>query len=59
MKMQDVKEIAKDRGVKAGTMKKVELIKTIQRAEGNEDCFGEKKAEACGQDQCLWREDCE
>ncbi|WP_298268041.1 Rho termination factor N-terminal domain-containing protein [Geobacter sp.] len=59
MKMQELKEIAKQRGVKAGTMKKAELIKTIQRAEGNTDCFAEGKAATCRQDQCLWREDCD
>ncbi len=59
MKMQEIKEIAKQRGVKAGTLKKAELIKSIQRMEGNVDCYGEGKADTCGQDQCLWREDCD
>ncbi|ABB32788.1 hypothetical protein GeomeDRAFT_2085 [Geobacter metallireducens RCH3] len=59
MKMQEIKEIAKQRGVKAGTLKKAELIKAIQRMEGNSDCYAEGKAANCGQDQCLWREDCD
>ncbi len=59
MKMQEIKEVAKQRGVKAGTLKKAELIKAIQRMEGNTDCYGEGKAATCGQDQCLWREDCD
>lgn len=59
MKIQEIKEIAKERGVKVGTMKKADLVKAIQRAEGNEDCFAAGKAATCGQDQCLWREDCD
>lgn len=58
MKMQEVKEIAKNRGVKAGTMKKAELIKNMQRAEGNADCYDTGNAAECGQDECLWRDDC-
>ncbi len=59
MKMQEIKEIAKQRGVKAGNLKKADLIKAIQRMEGNADCYAEGKAAACGQDQCLWRDDCD
>jgi hypothetical protein len=59
MKMPDVKEIAKKRGVKSGTMKKAELIRTIQETEGNEACYETGKAAECGQDKCLWRDDCE
>lgn len=59
MKMQEIKEIAKERGVKSGNLKKAELIKAIQRMEGNVDCYAEGKAAACGQDQCLWRDDCD
>jgi len=59
MKMQEIKEIARQRGVKAGTLKKADLIRAIQRMEGNTDCYGAGKAATCGQDQCLWREDCD
>ena len=37
---------------------KVEMIRTIQRIEGNNDCFGRGMAETCGQDICCFREDC-
>jgi len=33
MKMQQIREIAKEKSVKAGKMSKPELIKSIQRAE--------------------------
>ncbi len=34
MKLREIKAIAKGKAVKAGNMKKAELIKTIQTAEG-------------------------
>ncbi len=58
MKMQQIREIAKEKGVRAGKMSKTELIKSIQRAEGNIDCFAGQKASACDQRHCLWHEDC-
>lgn len=58
MNMQEVKEIARQRGVKAGTMKKAELVRAIQSDEGNEACYGTGRAASCGQERCLWRDDC-
>ena len=40
MNLKDIKEMAKGKGVKVGRMKKDELIRLIQRAEGNFDCSG-------------------
>jgi hypothetical protein len=39
-------------------MEKAELIRAIQRAEGNFDCFGTAAEEECSQEECLWREEC-
>lgn len=58
MNLKDVKEIAKQKGIKAGKMKKEELIRSIQKTEGNFDCFGTAVSGECSQDDCLWREDC-
>ena len=58
MNMQDIKSIAKKRGVSPGKMTKVELVQAIQSAEGNEACFGTHRAGDCGQLSCLWKEDC-
>ena len=58
MKMDEVKAIAKACGVKAGSMKKGDLVRAIQTAEGNEACFDTGKAAVCGQGECLWRDDC-
>ncbi|MBZ0157048.1 MAG: SAP domain-containing protein [Alphaproteobacteria bacterium] len=58
MNIQQIKAIARDKGIKAGTMKKPELIRTIQRAEGNFDCYGSAVSGLCDQPDCRWREDC-
>ena len=58
MTLKQVKEIAKTKGVKAGTMKKENIIRAIQRAEGNFDCFGSAAEGDCNQADCLWRTDC-
>jgi len=58
MKLQEIKAIAKNKGIKLTNMKKSDLIRTIQRAEGNLDCFSDKEAKECDQTNCLWREDC-
>ena len=58
MNMQQIREIAKERGVKSGSLKKKELVQAVQSAEGNDACFGTGRAEQCRQDNCLWKEDC-
>ncbi len=58
MKIQKIRQIAKKRGVNFGNMNKTDLIRTIQRAEGNADCFATKPVGECSEINCLWREDC-
>jgi hypothetical protein len=58
MRIQDIREIAKKNGVKAGKLSKTNLIRAIQKAEGNNDCFSSQQASGCNQMNCLWREDC-
>ncbi len=58
MNMSEIKEVAKDRGVKVGRLKKADLIREIQEAEGNPQCFCTGFSEQCGQQGCLWRADC-
>lgn len=58
MKVDEIREIAKQYDIKAGKMKKAELVRAIQEAENNDVCFEAGKADVCGQDNCLWREDC-
>jgi hypothetical protein len=58
MKIQDIKDIAKKKGVNAGKMNKTDLIRAIQKAEGNNACFATPSVQTCGQMNCLWRADC-
>ena len=55
----EVRARAKSLGVKQprGASKRL-LVRLIQRAEGNFDCFATAEAGACDQMDCLWREDC-
>ena len=57
MKIQDIKKKAKKLGIKSSRMNKTDLIKVIQRAEGNPECFGNDMTN-CDQLQCCWRDDC-
>jgi hypothetical protein len=58
MTIKTVRDIAKTKGIKTGNMKKENIIRAIQRAEGNFDCFGTASQGVCNQANCLWREDC-
>lgn len=58
MNVTEIREIARDRGVKPGKLNKVALVRQIQSAEGNFDCFGTAVNGECDQNQCLWRKDC-
>jgi hypothetical protein len=58
MTLKKIKEIAKEKGIRVGNMKKENIIRSIQRAEGNFDCFGRATSGVCDQTNCLWRKDC-
>jgi len=58
MKIQRVRSIAKEMGVKSARMSKGEIIRAIQEAEGNFPCFGTAREGHCDQGDCAWREDC-
>jgi len=58
MKLEEIKEIAKRHNIKAGRLKRADLVRAIQDAEGNEGCFETGTAAICGQDACLWRGIC-
>lgn len=59
MNLSEIKDIAKKKDVKAGRMKKEELVRAIQTAEGNNACYNTGQAGSCGQDDCTWRPDCD
>ena len=58
MELQEIREIARTLGVRSKGMQKAELVRAIQRAEGNFDCFGTAVEDECDQESCMWREDC-
>jgi hypothetical protein len=58
MNLKDIKDMAKSQGIKVGNMKKENIIRSIQRAEGNFDCFGTATAGECDRMNCIWRGDC-
>lgn len=58
MNLKEIKDMAKSQGIKAGNMKKESIIRSIQLAEGNFDCFGSAIAGECNQMNCIWRGDC-
>ena len=58
MNMQEIRDKAKDFGIKTSRMSKMKLIHTIQLSEGNFSCFASAIDNECDQLGCLWREDC-
>jgi len=56
--MNDVRVLAREHGINSVRKSKADLIREIQLAEGNFDCFGTATAGICDQINCLWREDC-
>jgi len=58
MNFNEIKKIAKGMGINTYGMKKTDVIKSIQRAENNIDCYGTRRVEVCNEDTCLWRIDC-
>ena len=58
MQMQDIRTIAKDIGIKTSRLSKVDLVRSIQIAEGNFNCVATAIDGDCDQMGCVWRKDC-
>jgi hypothetical protein len=58
MNMQEIRGKARELGVKTSRLNKSSLIKSIQLAEGNFDCFASAIDNECDQFDCIWRDDC-
>jgi hypothetical protein len=56
--MTEIRSLAKAKGVNSFGKTKADLIRAIQTAEKNRDCFERGQSAACGQDACAWRADC-
>ena len=57
MTVRELQKMAKELGIKPAGLRKGELIKSIQKTEGNFDCFG-TAIDHCDQLGCLFRGDC-
>jgi hypothetical protein len=58
MKMGEVRAHAKSLGITSIRKSKEQLVREIQLAENNRDCFNRGESTTCGQDLCAWRVDC-
>jgi len=57
MTVKDLQKKARTLSIKPDGLKKAQLIRAIQRAEDNFECFG-TAIESCDQAECLFRKDC-
>lgn len=59
MKVNEIRERGQAMGMSGlANLRKAEMIRAIQRAEGNPDCFGAAWRFGCPQQGCAWRTDC-
>lgn len=59
MLIKEIRDIAKQHGITPGTLSKGDLIRSIQRNEGNFDCFESASTSGeCSEMMCVWRNDC-
>jgi len=58
MRFQDIQKMAKQMNINTYRMKKTDLIRGIQRAENNIECYGTERISSCQEEACLWRSDC-
>jgi hypothetical protein len=57
-KLQEVRTIARIMGINTRNVTLTELIRAIQKAEGNKDCYMTAQVLTCRQVNCCWREVC-
>ena len=58
MRFNEIKQMAKEMEINTYRMNKADIIRAIQRAENNIDCFGTSRVQFCQEQACLWRTDC-
>ncbi len=59
MTLADIKKIAIEHGIRVVGVKKADIVRAIQKQEGNTPCFATGKAAECAQPNCLWLDACE
>jgi hypothetical protein len=58
VKLQEIRAIAKQYQINSSSLSKTQLIREVQRQEGNFDCFATACGGECDQLACMWRKDC-
>ncbi len=58
MKIKDIRQKAREMGIPSDDMPHVDVVRSIQRAEGNAACYDTGRAVECGQHHCLWKYIC-
>ncbi|MFH2012593.1 MAG: Rho termination factor N-terminal domain-containing protein [Pseudomonadota bacterium] len=58
MNFNEVRRMAKDLGINTAKMKKTDVIRAIQRAENNIDCYATGRVNDCYELLCLWKSEC-
>lgn len=58
MNKRELLKIAKSHHIFDAGLSMTELIRRIQLAEGNFDCFGRASARTCDQSNCAWLDSC-
>lgn len=58
MTFNEIQKMAKSMDINTYRMKKTDMIRSIQRAENNIDCYNTERVENCHEDACWWRGDC-
>lgn len=59
MNIAEIRAIAKQWDLKTTNIRKADLIRCIQAAEGNIPCFNTPARAQCREFDCLWMLDCE
>ncbi len=58
MNFNEIRKMAKNMSINTYRMKKMDMIRAIQRAENNIECYGTQRVENCHEDGCSWRNEC-
>ncbi len=58
MKFNEIRKMAKGMGINTYKMKKTAMIRAIQKAEENIECYATERVQYCDEGACLWRDTC-
>ena len=58
MKMNDIRKMAKEKGINSFGLSKIVLVRKLQEKEGNFQCFATDRVKECNESHCLWLDDC-